>query len=268
MVSGKVDRSMLPEPAGSRLMTVDGPVVAAATELEEQVRAVWADAFGVDPDQVSVEADFFVDLGGHSLLAATVVSLLRERGVGRSPAVRDLYANPTVRGLADRLGGAAPPDGVIPDAPRPEPLRHSSLRFGLAGCAQVGFLIALLLIVTLPVAAVYSANGGQVSLLMLGELAAAATGIYLGVRWVLAPMAVRALAIGMRPGRYPLWGITYLRLWAMDLMLALSPLPVLSGSPLLAGYLRLLGARVGQRTHLGTAMLEAFLTLRYKFASD
>ena len=45
-------------------------------------------------------------------------------------------------------------------------------------------------------------------------------------------------------------------------MLALAPLPVLSGSPLMARYLRLLGCRVGSGTYVGTSMLSVPTLIR------
>ena len=69
------------------------------------------------------------------------------------------------------------------------------------------------------------------------------------MRWVRAGAARPAVGRGIRPGRYRLWGATYVRLWTLDLLLAIGPLPVLSGSPLMATYLRLLGARVGAPYH-------------------
>ena len=94
MPSGKVDRAKLPKPTGRRMLGGDGAVVAADGDTEVRLRAVWAEVLGLEPAELSVTADFFTDLGGHSLLAATAVSLMRERGVGRSPAVRDLYGQP------------------------------------------------------------------------------------------------------------------------------------------------------------------------------
>lgn len=256
MPSGKVDRKKLPEPKGRRLITAGGEIVAPETEMEEKVRDAWAAAFGVEPADLSVTADFFDDFGGHSLLAAGTVSLMRERGVGVSPAARDLYGHPTVRALAAHLdtnGGTT--EGAVEPAAREEPVRHSSMRYGLAGGLQIGFLYALLLVLTLPVSAIYTANDGEVSLGVLSWIAVAATGVYFTLRWAVAPLLVRALASGITPGRYRLWGGVHLQLWAMDLLLALAPLPVLSGSPLLGGYLRLLGAWVGRDVHLGTSLV-------------
>ncbi|MEU6077018.1 amino acid adenylation domain-containing protein [Micromonospora sp. NPDC047074] len=253
MPSGKVDRRRLPPP-DRRLTLPTGPLVAAEGELEKQVRAAWAEAFGIDAEALSVEADFFTDLGGHSLLAARVVSLLRAREVGVSPAVRDLYAHPTVRGMAAHLGtaGRAATRGA---PPRPAPLRHSSRRIALAGSGQAGVIYLMLLAVTLPVSFVYTRNDGFVSARVLAELMVAILLSYLGVRWVLPVLLARPLAAGIRPGRYRLWGLTYVRLWALNTLLAVGPLPVLSGSPLMAAYLRLLGARIGRRTTIATSAI-------------
>ncbi|WP_246835446.1 Pls/PosA family non-ribosomal peptide synthetase [Micromonospora sp. MH33] len=253
MPSGKVDRKQLPAPS-RRLTRAAGPLVAAEGELEEQVRAAWAEAFGIEPETLSVEADFFTDLGGHSLLAARVVSLLRTREVGMNPAIRDLYAHPTVRGMAAHLG-TVNRIGRSTAPPRPAPLRHSSRRIALAGSGQGAVIYLLLLAVTLPVSYVYTRNDGFVSARVLMELMVAILLSYLGVRWVLPVLLARPLAAGIRPGRYRLWGPTYVRLWALNTLLAIGPLSVLSGSPLIGTYLRLLGARVGRRSIIATSAI-------------
>ncbi|PVZ13155.1 Pls/PosA family non-ribosomal peptide synthetase [Actinomycetospora cinnamomea] len=251
-VSGKVDRSQLPAPAGRRLVAATGPVVEAEGELEERIAALWSEALGVPAAELSVTADFFDDLGGHSLLAATTVTLMRERGVGGSPAVRDLYAHPSVRALASHLAGAGSQEATSA-APRPGPVRHRTRRVAAAGAVQAVVLYLFLLAVTLPVSWVYTANDGTVSTSVLAQVLAAGAVAWLGVRWVLPVLLARPLAAGVRTGRYRLWGPTHLRLWTLDLVLRLAPLPVLAGSPFLAPYLRLLGARVGRRTHVATA---------------
>ncbi|MGH3748646.1 MAG: phosphopantetheine-binding protein, partial [Micromonosporaceae bacterium] len=253
MPSGKVDRGRLPAPASKRLRHTQGPVVAAEGRLEVAVRASWAEAFGVEPESLSVEANFFTDLAGHSLLAARVVSLLRERGVGASPALRDLYDHPTIRSLAAHLGTAGR-SNARPAWPR-RPLRHGSGRIAAAGAGQAAAIYALLLIITLPVSYVYAHNDRPVSTAVLAQLIIAVLLSYLVVRWVAPVLLARPLGMGIRPGRYRLWGPTYVRLWALNLLLAIGPLTVLSGSPLMAAYLRLLGARVGSRTIIATSAI-------------
>ncbi|MFB7504272.1 polysaccharide deacetylase family protein [Streptomyces broussonetiae] len=105
-------------------------------------------------------------------------------------------------------------------------------------------------------ARVYAAHLGRLpgGSALVSALAALAG--YLAVRWIAPVLLARPLAHGIRPGRYPLWGVTYLRLWALDvLLLGLSPMRVLSGSALMGPYLRLLGARVGPRTTVVTSMI-------------
>ncbi|MFG2227229.1 Pls/PosA family non-ribosomal peptide synthetase [Streptomyces sp. NPDC048644] len=250
MSSGKVDRKRLPAPTGRR-MVGGGPVVAVADELERRVRDTWAEVLGVQPDGLSAEADFFTDLGGHSLLAARVVTMLRDLGVGATAALRDLYAHPTVRGLAAQLGRAE--RSGRPTAPhRPEHIRHGRGTLAAAGTAQAVIIYLLALVFTLPVVQVFSAHDGRITGGLWAQLTVAALIGYVGVRWILPAVLVRPLSAGIRPGRYRLWGRTYLRLWAANMLLGLAPLQVLSGSPLMGPYLRLLGARVGPRTTIAT----------------
>ncbi|TKA08094.1 Pls/PosA family non-ribosomal peptide synthetase [Actinacidiphila oryziradicis] len=258
--SGKVDRKRLPAPT-RRLRAAGGRVVAAQGELETRIRDTWAEVLGIEPETLSAEADFFTDLGGHSLLAAKTVSLLRGRGIGASPALRDLYANPTVARLAALL--RAPARTARSAAPpRPEPIRHSSGRIAAAGVAQGGTIYLLLLALTLPVSFVYSRHGGRIEAQSSVQLMISAFAGYLVVRWIVPVVLVRPLTAGIRPGRYRLWGWVYLRLWAVNLLLSVSPLPVLSGSPMMAVYLRLLGARIGPRTTIATSMVNLPTMLR------
>ena len=252
MPSGKVDRKRLPAPRGGRL-SGDGPVVAPETDAERLVVVVWAQAFGLDPEDLSVTADFFLELGGHSLLAATVVSLLRRQEFGANVALRDLYDNPTARALAAHLSTATttPPR---PGQPRYEPLRHGWRRTA-AGTAQLVIIYGLLLVITLPVAYVYTQNNGEVSMEVLVQLLIAILVSYLGVRWLVPLIVVGPLSTGIKPGRYRLWGLTYLRLWTLDMLLGIGPMPVVSGSGLMPIYLRALGARVGARATIASSSI-------------
>ncbi|MFF4763636.1 Pls/PosA family non-ribosomal peptide synthetase [Streptomyces sp. NPDC001292] len=254
MPSGKTDRTRLPAPTGRRLAGT-GQVAPVRDRLEAKVRDAWARTLGMTPGELSAEADFFTDLGGHSLLAARAVSLLRDPGGGPGPTLRDLYENPTVSSFAARLRSTADASRA-PRQPRPAPLRHGRARIARAGLVQATAFYALLFLLTGPVAASLVLRHGQV-------LGRGATGLTLSVlagwfaaRWLVPVLLARPLAAGIRPGRYPLWGATYLRLWLLDvLLLGISPLRMLSGSPLMGPYLRLLGARVGPRTTIATGLV-------------
>jgi acyl carrier protein len=79
------------------------PAIAPAGELETIIAGVWQDVLKLP--SVGVGDNFF-DLGGHSLLAVQVHSRLK-KALERDLAITDLFRFPTVRGLAEFLGGGA-----------------------------------------------------------------------------------------------------------------------------------------------------------------
>ena len=230
------------------------PSSPAEGELEEQVAAVWAEAFGLAPAELSVDADFF-DRARRPLAArrhpvtrccASAASAgappcgtsTRTRRCGRSPPT---WSRRRVRHGADR-----------PRRPRPGPLRSSS-RGGsrLAGTAQAAVLYAA------PAAPDAPGERGLHRQRRRGLDRGPRPGArapravaYLGVRWLL-PAAGRPAAVRRHRAR------AATALWGADLPPALGAGPGAGpraaarcsvGSPLLAPYLRLLGARVGRRT--------------------
>ncbi len=103
-VSGKLDRSALPDPTHTR--GASGPAYAAPRDETERVVAeVWADVLGLD--RVGLDDSFF-DLGGHSLLATMAVSRIAQR-LGREVELRTVFEHPTVRGFAPVVAGARVP---------------------------------------------------------------------------------------------------------------------------------------------------------------
>jgi amino acid adenylation domain-containing protein len=99
--SGKVDRAALPAPEATSTES-RRDYVGPRTPVEEVLCGVWGEVLGVE--QVGVEEDFF-ELGGHSLLATQVISRVRE-GFKVEIALRELFKQPTVRGLAASIEAA------------------------------------------------------------------------------------------------------------------------------------------------------------------
>ena len=93
--SGKVDRRALPRPEGDR-PRLEKEYVPPASEVEEALAAIWAEALGVP--RVGVQDNFF-ELGGHSLLATQVVARIREHLQVDLPLIA-LFQMPTVEQLA------------------------------------------------------------------------------------------------------------------------------------------------------------------------
>ncbi|MGK4584710.1 Pls/PosA family non-ribosomal peptide synthetase [Kitasatospora sp. HPMI-4] len=268
LAADKVDRKALPAPVSSPLARRSRPHAAPATLLEQQLTTVWQEVLG--GRQISVEDDFFCDLGGHSMAAARLMSRLRRMPELERLAMADLYAHPTVRGLASFVELAAAADAAtpVPEDKRvaaPPPLRHSTFRVALCGLAQITGLYAWLLLLGLPALVLLyrvlvSWNVAEPGL-GGGPLNALAHMRYSGfvpleIAWTLLDLLVlpvvgcRLVLAGVRPGRYPLWGVTYLRFWLYTRIAALTPAGLLSGSPLLPPFLRLLGARIGRGCHI------------------
>jgi amino acid adenylation domain-containing protein len=98
--NGKIDRSALPAPDGTRLEP-DEAFVAPRTPLEETLTEIWAKVLGVA--RVGIHDNFFT-LGGHSLLATQVVSRIREAFSIDLP-LRSLFTAPTVAELSNTVVG-------------------------------------------------------------------------------------------------------------------------------------------------------------------
>ncbi|WP_221521494.1 Pls/PosA family non-ribosomal peptide synthetase [Kitasatospora kifunensis] len=264
LAADKVDRAALPPPTSPPLGKRARPHAPAQSATERQLAAAWQEALGVQ--QLSVEDDFFLDLGGHSMAAARLMSRLRRLPKLTDLAMADLYSHPTVRALAgfvDAAGAAAPQPERVQGPP---PRRHSTLRVALCGAAQLASLYAWLMVFGLP------------ALILLYRLLAAShepmPGLGSGgplpylahLRWdrftlleigwtlldltLLPALGCRLLLAGVRPGWYPLWGVTYLRFWFFTKVMASSPVALLAGSPLLPPFMRLLGAEVGRGCHI------------------
>ncbi len=95
-LSGKIDRSALPEPSLSRSQR---EYVAPRSLVEEVVAGIWASVLGVE--LVGTEDSFFA-LGGHSLLATRVLSRIGE-AFGMHLPLRLLFEAPTVAAFGSRV---------------------------------------------------------------------------------------------------------------------------------------------------------------------
>ncbi|HEU0299474.1 MAG TPA: amino acid adenylation domain-containing protein, partial [Longimicrobium sp.] len=105
--SGKVDRRALPAPGAQAAEQAFTP---PRTPREQALAAVWREVLRLE--RVGLDDDFF-ELGGHSLLATQVLSRVR-RELGVELPLRAFFEAPTVRALAERLGGAAAAEELPP----------------------------------------------------------------------------------------------------------------------------------------------------------
>ncbi|WP_370422149.1 non-ribosomal peptide synthase/polyketide synthase [Streptomyces sp. QH1-20] len=115
--NGKLDRKALPAP-GLASTTQRAP----RNETEETLRALFADVLGVDALGID---DGFFELGGHSLLATRLISRIRTE-LGVELAVRAVFEEPTVAGLALRITGASGARQALTARERPAELPLSA----------------------------------------------------------------------------------------------------------------------------------------------
>jgi amino acid adenylation domain-containing protein len=114
--NGKVDRQALPVPGMDRPMSPALAFEAPSTELETALAAAFREVLGVE--RVGLDDNFF-DLGGTSLHIVQVHSRLRET-LGREVPIVEMFRHPTLRMLADFLGGIPGQPGEPAEAGRTE----------------------------------------------------------------------------------------------------------------------------------------------------
>lgn len=249
--SGKVDRKALVKPE----ITVDTgrAIEAPATPMEEKLHAIWTDAFA--PQQVSVTDDLFEDLGGHSLKAARLVSAARKVAGLEGLSLEDLYAAPTIRALAIRISGAAAV------AVATEESFHRVPEWQRMVCV-VAQTVALLPVYTIaglqwffPYVA-YTHLAGRMPRIDALILSALFFTI-VPIASMLFSIAAKWLIAGrFKAGDYPLWGWTYFRWWLVRRIIAVTATPYLAGTPMIRGYYRMLGAKIGKRAYIGNGVID------------
>jgi len=263
--SGKLDRASLPMPSPRQAVPEAPGQRPPKTGAERRIAEVWKALF--HPRPVSVDDHFFLDLGGHSLLAARMVSELRKDPQFASVSVTDLYEHPTIASLASALDTAAlrsqPPrtdrsPGVAP-ARRPAGECRRHFLAGIVQTASLYFVFGFRAFQWVTPYLVYFllAADGYSALESTAWAAASTTAVF--PLLALVAITVKWLVIGrVRPGRYPLWSVYYVRWWFVQGLISALPLNYLAGTPLLTFIYRLLGARIGKDVHIETHHLAAF----------
>ncbi|HET9359968.1 MAG TPA: amino acid adenylation domain-containing protein [Vicinamibacterales bacterium] len=101
--NGKVDRRALPAPDQTR-QELQVPFVAAATDAEQKIAAIWKETIGIDT--IGVDDNFF-EAGGDSLIMIEVQWKLKDV-FGRNVPMAQMFQHPTVRSLAAALSRRSP----------------------------------------------------------------------------------------------------------------------------------------------------------------
>ena len=256
LTSGKIDRKAL------KAMPLSAPPPGEAGESDvpetPAEAALFAALAKLFPGQAILRRlDFFSDLGGHSFLAARLASTLRADPAYAHMTVRDIYHNREIGKIAAVLGEA--PALATPEAEWTPPSTWKRWICGAAQAAAVPGLVTLRMAQWMAPFFTYHFFTGDA-----GDTVPRAIAASIGV-FLLATLAEFAIAIAgkwliagrLKPGSYPLWGLTYYRWWLADRLVESAPAYLLSGSSLNSWWLRALGAKVGKEVVIGSMTLRA-----------
>jgi len=219
---------------------------AAAPRAESILAEVLAGVLRVE--RVPVDSDFFEELGADSLVMAQFCARVRKRGDLPPVSMKDVYAHPTIRSLAEALADVAPASGTPPAATVMElPTPTNTREYVLCGALQALFYLGYSYLGVLAAIAGYQwmVAGSQVSRVTCGWSYSAA--------WLSSscpPFRSREVADhrSLEAPEHP-----YLEPRLCALLDREDPDPVEPGRPLFVGsplyvlYLRALGAKVGPR---------------------
>jgi non-ribosomal peptide synthetase-like protein len=256
LTSGKIDRKALKAlPLSTAPASDAAESDAAETPAEEALFAALGKLFPGQP--IRRELDFFSDLGGHSFFAARLASSLRADPRFAHVTVRDIYQHRKIGLIAAALGEAAGEATLEEDWETPSAAKRWTC--GLAQLAAVPALVTLRMAQWLAPFFTYHFMTGDPGD-STGRAVAAAIVVFL-----LSTLMEFVLAIGgkwlvagrLRPGSYPLWGVTYYRWWLADRLVESAPSYLLAGSSLYNWWLRALGAKVGRDVIVGSMTLRA-----------
>ncbi len=238
----KADRKALPAPSRQRINRTDRDYVAPDTQLETALADILAGLLNVE--RVSVEDDLFEDLGANSLMMANFTAKIRKKLDITDVSMRDIYRNPTVRGLAGLL---AAKDATAAVVGNPDTYRIPSKReYFTCGALQLLFyganIAAGLWLMIFSVNWVFSATGMVDAYTRVFIFAMASLAFSLAL-----PFAVKWLLIGRwKEERIPIWSLSYFRFWVVRQYTKINPMAMFVGTPVYNIYLRLLGAKIGK----------------------
>ena len=256
LTSGKIDRKAL----RTRRLEFAAGLSADSDEPDTPAEeALFVELGRLFPGQpIHRGADFFSDLGGHSLFAARLASALRTHPHFASFTVREVYQHRTIGRIAEALAETAAQ--IQPAEPAWTP--PSASKRWLCGAAQalsIPGLVVLRMAQWLAPFFTYHFFTGDPddSIALAVTISVAVFLLATAVEFAIAAAGKWLILGRLKPGRYPLWGLTYFRWWIADRLIEGAPAYMLNGSPLQVWWLRALGARIGRDAIIGSVTARA-----------
>src|SRR5262245_10288094 len=240
-ISNKADHRHLPKPKRP-YMQAGAKLIAAKTEGEHVLSRALAEVLKVD--HVSTDDHFFDDLRANSLIMARFCARIRKCAGMSNVSMRDIYLNPTIAKLAERLRHGT--DGTVVATKR-EPFHvPSDLAYYGCGTLQLLFYGACALLglwfFDAGLEWTYAAIDNPLDAYLRSVAVAVGSFVLLNA----IPIAAKWLLIGRwKAEAIPIWSLRYFRFWVVKTLVRTAPAAAFSGSPIYNMYLRALGARIG-----------------------
>ena len=237
-------------------ISVETITVVPATGTEAILAEILAEVMRTE--RVPADSHFFDDLGADSLVMAKFCARVRKRADLPSVSMKDIYAHPTIRSLAESFGVAEaeadldavptliqPRDPVMPE----RAAKASTAQYIMCGTLQLLFFLGYAWAAALVGARAYewiSAGTGLADIYLRAV-------VFGGAGFVVVctvPILAKWVLIGRwKPRQIRIWSLGYVRFWIVKTLVRSNPLAILTvGSPLYLLYLRALGAKVGRGT--------------------
>ncbi len=257
LTSGKIDRKALRARPLELPTGAPGDSDTPENPAEEILFTALARLF---PGQaIKRDADFFADLGGHSLFAARLASTLRQEKRFAGFSVRDIYVHRRIGLIADALAATVE---LVTDPSATQWTPPPAYRRWLCGLAQACVLPPLVGLRMgqwlAPFFTYHYFTGDPTDSIAAAVVISVSVFLFATLlSFVFAIVGKWLIAGRLKPGSYPLWGLTYFRWWCADRVIEGAPVYLLSNSPLNIWWLRALGARIGSEAIIGNITLRA-----------
>jgi non-ribosomal peptide synthetase-like protein len=256
------------------------PRIDKMATAESGYAEVLAGVLGVD--EVEVGSNFFDDLDADSMVMARFCAWVRKREDLPTVSMKDIYRNPTIRGLAAAHARPGTGDPGVVELSGPatgselvsvgetEPI--GTARYLLCGALQLLYFLGYAYLLASIASCGYewiSASSGSVDQYLRVALTGGPARGYgwlstaPGVGWIYLravtfsaasfivlcalPIAAKWALIGRwRPCEIRIWSVAYFWFWLVKTLIRSSPLVLFAGSPIYVFYLRALGAKIGR----------------------
>ena len=251
--SGKIDRAACAVLHG-HTVRIEREILPPMNDTESLLLDVWRELFATE--DISCDDNFFLELGGYSLLASRIVSTLRSTHGYPSLSVLDLYENPTIRSLASLLDGMVRPVSEEPTFVHVSKSQYRMAKVIMFLCVLILFGIQAVTWLGPILAAIYLSNNGLSDfhsfLIGLGINA-----VQVPLLFVFVVVVKRITGGNLKEGTYPMWSPVFIRWWFANRILAIAPVPFITGTPLATLFLRALGAKVGKNVTFESLDIDA-----------